>query len=446
MTKRLKQILVIFMAVFMFSCAAEEPAGGGWDPNTDEKPGELPVGDQGKFDTALTTVRDAATIDSATFSDRFTGVVESPKNIENSYLVTKMEGQYVVLFIHKEIIVNYHNINMGASTTLATAIEQASKNSFQDPRKILFKETFTDYRDAGKTTDRIRMTWTGRFGGGIKESGTDGTLFEDVAAYDNLEGKIHATGGRYGVGGVKDAYEIIYYANQMYEKDGNQISVRAANVARLDAVTPFASIINNGKNAWGWALRTPESDEVWSSSPNITLFGTPDESEGKKQFLYGTYNSTTAWDSKLTLASELDGGADVALFDTRNNFAPSGKAVLGRRDQYTGNTPALFLSPVVGYNIKTLSDDGTLLATLYPNNTQGSIKSAKYIYMEFDAASVVDAANDNTTKAGVEFPTFGDGGSSLPPVEGVDASLLPHNGVNNAGTKVQKFTGILLTL
>ena len=449
MTKRLKQMLVVFMAVFMFSCATEEPSGGGWEPSTDADPTPIPAGDEKAFNDALAAIRDAD-INKPEFTKKYTAVTD-PKTLGNSYLVTKVGGSYTVLFIHPQLLNNYHNLNFGNSTTLATAMTEAANNSFKDPRKVLFKETFIDYRNGGNSTDRVRMTWAGTIG-----RHTGGSGFENVTAYDHLESAKKA-GGTFGIGKIPQKYSVIDYSTLTYNNGAGETTVRAqgerpvgtlvagnANGVGLGVLGlspsgtnyPFRSVINNGLNAWGWASHIEEEAEIGSSPANITLFG---KAKGDRNaFLYGRYDSKVGYTSTLTTTAELVGGKDIDfLIDTnanagRNNFSPPGKSIMTRRDEFAKDM-VLLLAPVVGYNIK-IEEANDLLATLYPKGS-GIVKSAKKFYMEFDASTTQDALDDQSG-TGLDFPTF----------EDVDGNGNNGSSSSDSEVKVQKFTGILLGL
>lgn len=436
MTKKLTQMLAIFMAMFLFSCATEDPAldiSGGIP--------EAPVVKGDLFGKALNKIRSGddtvKTLNNAFWTEAKVGNSSSVKmsDIGNSYLVTKIgDGnatgtEFVVLFIKKSVN-GFSDISMGANTDLNVAMKQAESKEdgdYFDPRKLLYDDSKINRRPG------LKMAWVGRVGRSPALNEFN-TALGQVDTYDTFKSVDFATGKTFSVDNdyTVQNYQHIKYTTGTYAGQ----SIHSTGLMKMGpGLSDIALIvIHDGRKSWGWSLKSDSLNNganIWVSKSSRTSYGNATKGD-KNDFLYGSYVAGEgSYKSELSTIESLQENNNGAIDSNPNNYNPKGKIVMGRNN---GGRTGIFLIPVVGYNIRIKDDAKAEHSITSSLGELAGVKKVQQFYMEFDATSHADAAKDGYTSAR-DFPHWnaindeGDGAS-----------------IDSTGKKVQKFTGILLKM
>ena len=404
MTKKLKQILVIFMAVFMFSCAADESISMSPPKDETEDGGDV-SGVGGNFQAGLDKARE--NLGSWSSSDT------SPKmgDLTKKYLITKMGNtDFLALYIQDTGDDKYSDISVGRDASAGAAALGVAKQFEEnlDPRKLLF--------DDG---NGVRMAWAGLV------ADTPDNKVGPFTQYQKYDTKYHAALTTTG----SPTYSIPPTGDGAWEAHPYPSGVKNPWTfsPRIEILLYTKATINNITRAWFWSIWVPENN-VYENYVSLVQKGT---------LGFGTGNESTDFpyikgrgDAYSSDLSEVGG-------TTQHNLDPPGKVAFARRVEKGAGTgaydsqTAIFLSTVVGYNIKTRPDTRDALKTaIYGSTPPPEVKSLQYFYMEFDDSVYADAEADGYNSA-YNFPHWG----SLDENDG--AGISPN-------TTVQKFTGILL--
>jgi len=395
MTNKINSLLAIFMALFVFSCSAE--------PVVDFTSKTPSVGDQDGYDKFFGNQRED--IKDAVFKEQWgnVGVATTPvvNDLIGKYIITELgtSDTYISLYIRPlEAGAANADLNYASGNSVAKAREDSYNNEFFDPRKLL-----TDKKWGG---DGVRIAWSGR---AADPPLVEGAIIEPFSEYTGYD-KYKLAAGSKGDYSIRGTWSVFTYVNKPN--------------AGVVINTYVKSVNDTSTRAWFWNLpmpfggAKPEHFSYLSESKNLG-FGKGTKDDGNKEPR-----------AKGTPSANLNMPGD----DTFNNVNPPGKMLFGRKTgsglddvSYAGNT-AVFLTTVVGYNIrtKTVSTEDLKLLDL-PSDT-----TAKEFYMEFDADSYVDAKADGYDDQ-VNFPHWGDLND-----KGDGFSI------DGKGAKVIKFTGILL--
>lgn len=416
MTNKINLVLVIFMAMLLSACNADEPTvsiGG--------TPGGLPpppTGDNDGFKEALTDERTDVKDGWGSGSG-----VDHPRAVtalENSFLVTQIgtasDTEFIVLGIRSIGTGNGFNdgtshIGVGVSPDLNTAIVDAAKTNNFDPRKLLFSVP----------NEGLRMAWAGRIADPASNPSAGLIVpFGQFLDYDEIySAALTATlsGSTYSI--PPDANWQIHGYNT--NASGQNLGPK---VGSTDITTFVKSSTSQGKTrAWFWLLPVRNgTGEHFAYLPTTSSLG------------FGTHSSTSANNFEPNKGS---GGYSKDLNTaketvTHNNLNPPGKMLFGRKtgdtpsSTYLGNT-AIIMATVVGYNIRTRATRVSNIERL------GDDVDARFdvstFYMEFDADVQEDAVADGYNNT-FNFPDWGNGANDGPSISG--------------GAKVTKFTGLLL--
>lgn len=418
MTNKKNLLLLVFMAVFLFSCATEDPTTDFTDRLEPARP--ISPGNGAAFTTALKDLRDFSFVNGAT-------TVRSARELERSYLITQFNesGPWLVLYINKNNTSgNNADINMGFDANgLTTALTQAENTAeYFDPRKLLFTDS----------ENKVRMGWAGRAGSGTSDTSPQGTAVNPITSYDGLRTVAHTETGRNGSFGVISRYSIQRYDQITYTpRGGMQTTIAELEYMKMDSSGIVAAVtINDGSQSWGWATLdfASQTAGAFVSINSKTSYG---RGGGADAFIYGAYNATGIKRSTRATVDELKLDDSV---NGKNNFSPVGKLVMGRRnDGYTpSGSTTLFFVPIVGYNLRIANATDDQVSTLLPSGLAASgVASLHQFYMEFDNTTVADASADGFTDA-INFPFWGT-------IDAADGAS-----VDRSGTQVKKFTGFLL--
>lgn len=409
MTKKLNCMFVIFMAVFMFSCAVED--------TIDVKPKVESVLVGEGFDDVFAKQRTKIAV--ANWKNAKTPTVAE---IDNSFLVTKLSGSgYISLFIKPLAPApNKANLSLGPNADLTfandaailqTAMDNSVKDGYFDPRKILTEKG-----------GPIRIAWSGLVGD-IPGEGQS----VPILPYRGYDSKYKSVAGVSSKGyGLIDDWVVNQYLTSN-PRVGTPVQTIDKYMRNTTGV---------GTRAWAWFLDGyvddhGSVDEHYSFvAPNNTLlFGFDAVQRTGNQPLVGNGIYKRGLNKNTAAAT----GSYA-----NNNLNPPGKMVFARKFGGRGGpnwvkNSAVFLSTVVGYNIKIKDMSADDIKLMYPDGVDSKIGKIYDFYMEFDAGSKDDAEADGYTSA-LNFPHWGN-------------DLIANDGLSvdgTAGKNVQKFTGILL--
>jgi len=420
MTNKINSLLAIFMALFVFSCAS--------DPIT---PIVIPipsVGDEDGYDTFFSEQR--VDITDAAFDAQWKNNPEAnpptAKQLTGKYIITELgaSGEYISLYIkpittapanHNAALGPNYDLNYAKSDTVAKARALSEDKKYWDPRKLL-----TDKGGRG-----VRIAWSGRVADPPDVVTGNYRPLGSYKGYDNYKSAAGSGGGGgYGLNASWTAYD---YA----PKDQNPSTRRPMN----NRIWVYVKATKNGTTrAWFWMVDKAMNDHVVVEehysfvAPNDNLgFGYGSKLEDKDK--EPRYNSTP----DMIWSKGLHSNTETGNATGENNVNPPGKMIFARKTGGKGiplyqTKSAVFLTTVVGYNIRTkdVSADDLKLLDL-PSGT-----TAEEFYMEFDAASYEDAKADEYTEM-ENFPHWGD-------LDGEGDGF----SIDGKGAKVIKFTGILL--